>query len=202
MAASPVPRKWCCDQRARQQSRQWTKCLVYQRAASSSRRHPAFSRLRPQPHQSTRCSVLPAPLQWPGRVHRGMVQPVATAFPRKVSDRFVAPGWATRSAAALAQRRRHRSMQQARRRKNEDHANSWRVSSRLTRLLQLQTRRRSAAATIFCMLSPDVRCRKISGIMINLPFGRGNNLREVLMPICRESRKVMKCQECLRLRSG
>src|SRR5205807_10525350 len=30
--------------------------------------------------------------------------------------------------------------------KNEDHANSWRVSSRLTRVLQLQTRRRSAAA--------------------------------------------------------
>ena len=49
---------------------------------------------------------------------------------------------------------------------------------------------------------PDVRCQKISGIMINLPFGGGNNLREVLMPICRASRKVLKCQECLRLRSG
>jgi hypothetical protein len=30
-------------------------------------------------------------------------------------------------------------MQQERRRKNEDHANSWRVSSRLTRTVQLQT---------------------------------------------------------------
>src|SRR2546430_11854697 len=37
----------------------------------------------------------------------------------------------------------------------------------------------NAAATILCMLSSDDRCQKISGIMINLPFGGGNNLREI-----------------------
>ena len=79
--------------------------------------------------------------------------------------------------------------QRERQRKNEDHANSWRVSSRLTRTVQLQTRRQSAAATIFCMLSSGVRRQKISGIMINLPFGRGNDLHEILMPSAVRLRK-------------
>jgi hypothetical protein len=45
------------------------------------------------------------------------------------------------------------------------------------------------------------RCSLPENFRHYLPFGRGNNLREVLIPICRACRKVMKCQECLRFRS-
>ena len=150
-------RKRRCDRMARQRSRRWTKCLPYRTAASNSLRHRSFSKLRPRPRRNNRCPVRPA------RPSIASARPPRNGptwrhcIPEKSFGSICGAGAEDVLGDGAAHRISHRLAQATKKqKKNEDYANSWRVSSRLTRVLQLQTRRQSAAVTIFCMLSPPI----------------------------------------------
>ena len=170
----------------RPRSHQWMKCPVCRIAVSNWRRRRLFSIRRLPRRRSTRCWVRRARLQSSERVRPGMAQPVAIAFPRKVSDRFVALESVTRLARGMAHRRRFLLVQEREKRK-KTYANSWRVSSRVKRTLQLQ-RQREVASTYHSAKSvtgPDTGpC--VTDVRLQLRTRRGGRRRWRLVQMWRD----------------